>query len=270
MIARDTSETSRSWSLTRLEVCVVGAIVAVILTVIVMAIESSREAARKVQCLTNIRQLAMGANLYTDNYGCCHHRGILLALFTPCKLPYVGEAELYQQFDLSKAMDQQYNVAMERPLFLSCPTDTRAVSYRFSTSYMGNVGWMNVSEIDPQSNRPTYRLTGTIVFMGRGAPVKRDSVSDGLANSALFSEVLPSVPPSRLFPDKIDSRRAMWVETLNDGEKIHHAPEVMAKRCLAATKFVGWTSGAPGLKAAIKARFTITCCGQTREAAPGM
>lgn len=222
----------RRTGLTLLEVLVVIAIIGLLLAIIMPAVLSSREAARKLECLSNVRQIAIAASNYAvDHEVFPPSSGLDKPSYLVRLLPYLDATNLYNKFDLNEDMSKQFKLAELRPGVMACPSDWVVADQRYRPSYFGNGGW-HVPVVST-TGFPETRHNGVISFMSR-VIVGPQHVNDGLSQTAIISEFLPTV--------KDEPERAMWVG--QESLPLWGRPaEVMARECLSFTRSIYWSRG---------------------------
>ena len=133
-------ENNRAFTL--VELLVVIAVIGVLISLLLPAVQSAREAGRRVQCANNLRQLGLAVNAYetaTKHYppagvvgtritdvekGPTNLRSGNMLSWVVLVLPYMEEQQLYQQFDLSQSVLVQNGDPQATPLrMLACPSD---------------------------------------------------------------------------------------------------------------------------------------------------
>ena len=156
------------------ELMVVVAIVVVLIALMLPAVRTSREAARRSQCTNNLKQIALALRDYEDRYGALppaytvDAKGRRLHSWRTLILPFLEQKALYETIDLSKAWDDPVN-AKARETVVS--------------------GFHCPSEQDGPGNVTTYlAVVGEdACFWGR-EPRKLGEITDGLSDTMMVIE----------------------------------------------------------------------------------
>ena len=199
---------------TLVELLVVITIIGILIALLLPAVQAAREAARRMQCSNNHKQIGLALHNYhaSNNtfppgafFGL--YRGSILIRL----LPYIEQQALYDEFDFSKNTDTQAAAndhRLDNTIVSTyvCPSDSlggrlpdsgRGVSnYTASqgpTPHHGNDAcWCDNNW---NSYTPPPQVYQTSVFHG---PFTREPIStrvadcvDGLSNTIYFGEVLP-------------------------------------------------------------------------------
>lgn len=117
---------------TLVELMVVIAIIGILLSILLPAIQAVRSAARTRECLNNARSLALASLSFHDVHGrlptmpllTCESPGWALDI-----LPHIGEAPLWGRFDPIQPVDADVNAnagSGHRPGIFRCPQNTDA------------------------------------------------------------------------------------------------------------------------------------------------
>ena len=132
---------------TLIELVVVIAIIGILVAMILPAVMSARESARRTQCKSNIKQLVLAMHHYHDshrmfpiNYGIglftVENRG---ASWLQMILPVVEQQNLYRRIRLGRPLSDPRNSEVARtpvPVFL-CPSDTHNSRMDFRSNVPG-------------------------------------------------------------------------------------------------------------------------------------
>ncbi len=211
-------ENSARHGLTLIELLVVIAIVAILIGLLLPAVQKVREAASRAQCLNNLKQIALAAHNYHDGPG-QFPTGVGLPVMMGNRptgganlwvelLPYFEQNNLYQKWDL---VDNRNNVggtnatSAQSIKLLLCPSDplpqlvidstipnqpSWSDGLYAMTSYGGNGGRRTVMATPP----PGYPgMTADGVFSIGGSVCLTD-ITDGASNTLLFGERLHRDP----------------------------------------------------------------------------
>ena len=152
------------------------------------AVQAAREAARRAQCVNNLKQIALGMHNFVSDKGALPPAAISSADGKPllswrvALLPYLGQDSLYKQFKLDEPWDSPSNLALlaQIPNVYRCPSDLPSAR---NTRYQAVVG------------------PGTIFDGAEG--IGLDKILDGTSNTLMVVEAANPVEWTK--PDDLDA-----------------------------------------------------------------
>jgi prepilin-type N-terminal cleavage/methylation domain-containing protein len=207
------------WAFTLVELLVVIAIIGILIAMLLPAIQSARETARRTSCANNLRQASLAMLNYSSNnkglptgaYSCCWGTWIVEIL------PYIEEAGLssaYVHINKYNA-DASYRYAGSRNLpvtsqrisTLLCPTDESDASTLSGFvgvtrhNYLVNGGNTGVTIKDTYTTNPPSATYNSVTFGGapfssEGGPtlkslhMKLSKITDGTSKTLMMSETV--------------------------------------------------------------------------------
>ena len=130
---------------TLVELLVVIAIIGVLVGLLLPAVQAAREAARRMQCSNNLKQIALPMHNYESTYRSLppaytvDENGTPLHSWRTLLLPYMEQQALYQKIDLTKPWDHPENAAAyeTRVSIFECPSADADGCF---TTYLAVVG----------------------------------------------------------------------------------------------------------------------------------
>jgi prepilin-type N-terminal cleavage/methylation domain-containing protein/prepilin-type processing-associated H-X9-DG protein len=203
---------------TLIELLVVIAIIAVLIALLLPAVQAAREAARRAQCVNNLKQLGLGIHNYTqsNNESLPWGNGPWWTEWSAHSLllPYIEQGPLYSSINFGNGQNLPggFSFNLNWPgnttgryakiAGFSCPSDTdRLTEPSGHNNYMANSGSAPNSfyngDGSPTSAGANGPAAGPFIFSavnyGGGTHVTMAAISDGLSNTAAFSERVKAI-----------------------------------------------------------------------------
>lgn len=229
---------------TLVELLVVIAIIGILVGLLLPAVQQAREAARRMQCSNNAKQLSLACHNYESTFRSFPAGGIVSytpaataaltnanfcttaldrtqAPWTVLILPYIEETQRYNQFDFTKTFTGSSNIPGQAPnsnLFsqnlskYQCPSDPNSVSTINNSNYLGVQGG---GPATGAGSAPCSTQAGQRVFFRNGiiylnSNTRMADITDGTTNVFLVGE-------SRYMPTpnmRADGIHAGWSSSL--------------------------------------------------------
>jgi prepilin-type N-terminal cleavage/methylation domain-containing protein/prepilin-type processing-associated H-X9-DG protein len=221
------------------ELLVAIAVFSLLAALLFPAVQQAREASRRTQCVSNLRQIGIAIGAYESAYSVLPSGASPQSLHVSL-LPYTEQRALYEEYE-SLAARHDCCGGLVTPPLLKCPSDP-ASELPGRGNYAGNIG----TGVQRHGFNGIFQfLDGWSGYWPSGVLRYRD-VTDGTSQTVAVSELLPGRSQER------DRRRMLWhiAESLGDAGQ----PEALAARCAAASTppddgdpvAAIWWSGNPG------------------------
>jgi prepilin-type N-terminal cleavage/methylation domain-containing protein/prepilin-type processing-associated H-X9-DG protein len=242
----------RTRGFTLIELLVVIAIIGVLIALLLPAVQQAREAARRIQCTNNFKQLGLALHNYHDTVGSFpigrmgigggpSGNGTYLTTVPQRRtwafsvLPYFEQAALFQafNFNLPFYFPQNTTMSQQHLTVYQCPSDQRVIqepnSYRRSKGNMaanwGNTHFWQDSRFNrgangpnPWNNGPVPNPPGVTNYLFTGAPFRLDEpqslrdLIDGSSGTILMAETIQG---PNIAPNGWDHRGDIFNDDLN-------------------------------------------------------
>ncbi len=200
---------------TLVELLVVITIIGILIALLLPAVQAAREAARRLQCANNLKQIGLAMHNYhtahgslpVGGYGCCW------GTWQVAVLPYIEQQTLFDMYNHNGKYDDpdgsyRYCGSKNLPVTTQsiatclCPSDRAEQSWANITSHnyavnFGNTGFIHVSKFYSDA----VESLGDVSFRGapfseRGGPdieplaARFADIRDGLSGTLMLSEVI--------------------------------------------------------------------------------
>lgn len=207
---------TQSRGFTLVELLVVIAIIGILVALLLPAVQAAREAARRTQCVNQMRQHGLSLHNYhsankrfpagveTTIEQCPPSGSIERAPWTVTALPYMEEQARFDQFDLESHFVARFRSAGSsvngpfqfRPLAsFKCPSNSRSSEFTVQTDYVGCAGGGDGTDTGPEIMRPQCFASASVLrpfynngvfFMNSKTSIAK--ITDGSSNTYLLGE----------------------------------------------------------------------------------
>lgn len=197
---------------TLVELLVVITIIGILVAMLLPAVQAAREAARRMQCSNNLRQLSIGMLNYEQQSNALP---VFSNNFTPqvFMLPFVEQQSLYDQLQVNLTVSDRQPLRTAVATVIStfvCPSDPEAIVHTYTSSAGGSgvpvfKSALTVAGTNYAINGSSGAGTSTanidvfVVTPAKGVPdgicykdakLRVADIKDGLSNTVAFSESL--------------------------------------------------------------------------------
>jgi prepilin-type N-terminal cleavage/methylation domain-containing protein/prepilin-type processing-associated H-X9-DG protein len=183
---------------TLIELLVVIAIIAILIGLLLPAVQKVREASFRIQCANNLKQLGLGLHNYHDANGGFPpaRQDTPLHDWVPFTLPYIELDNLYRQYNFSVAWDNAVNDGTKaapkadqyQPKIFLCPS---APSVRSTTHNRGAIDYSPPNQIarpNPFLNVVPPSDSTYLGVLGHNISRRIIDVVDGTAHTIILAE----------------------------------------------------------------------------------
>ena len=222
-VAAEATTVPFSGGFTLVELLVVITIIGILIALLLPAVQAAREAARRMQCGNNLKQIGLALHTYENTFallppGTQRKDMNLYSVIHITLLPYIEQRGLYDSFDFKQAtLDGQCFKGSTKLIGATvvstyvCPTDVwptaelQLAGNPASTNYMPSSGPAYMSSNNPSCSCDSSTLAVWNAFnLGDdyygpfpgpfncgGKYQSLTDIKDGLSNTLLFGEVRP-------------------------------------------------------------------------------
>jgi prepilin-type N-terminal cleavage/methylation domain-containing protein/prepilin-type processing-associated H-X9-DG protein len=197
---------------TLIELLVVIAIIAVLIGLLLPAVQKVREAAARAKCANNVKQLALAMHNYHESEGTLPDGGTdhLSGNWMVTILPYIEQTALFQEYVGYGAQNSVItapnvaNVTGIQITMATCPSDIPALpagatyakcSYHNYAANFGNTSVGDMTNSYVMDTQPSYTSPNGS-FTDGGAPFRYNNpqtlmqITDGTSNTLMLAEVV--------------------------------------------------------------------------------
>ncbi|QDV12791.1 putative major pilin subunit [Rosistilla oblonga] len=201
----------RKSGFTLVELLVVIAIIGILVGLLLPAVQAAREAARRMQCSNNLKQIGLSMHNYHDTYQSfpAGNWGWGWGSWVVATLPYIEQDNLYQLYNQGNKFDipnssGRYSSTVNRQVTEqrlsahTCPSDlpnvySNMTLHNYGANF-GNTGLDSANGYKQLASLNGVQYNGApfeIILQGEASKMKKfRDIIDGTSNTFMFGEIL--------------------------------------------------------------------------------